>query len=357
MRSSLRPLLALALLHAAPAAAQVAGRVVDPGGVPLADAAVELWNEQRQLAAARTGADGSFSFSREHSAGATALAAHRLGYGAAHQRVAPPATGLRVGLTARPLALDGMVVTAIPKPCPNREEPEARALWSALYRRYAHDRDTLSMSVYAMLATGTGPLREVTTGELDGRARWWSGVPSATRRQGIHETSPYPYAYPYYFDARPAFARWAYRELHGTESAHFIEESFGGRHTLSILARREGETVVAFCPRGRDGWKGATVEGTLTIRGDTSLAQVSWTFRTPPPRENAGGEVVFVPRSSGRSPLLPATGYYWRQLLGRRPSYYQEWRRYHLFHFLPADSLPQRPEGWMKPDRAAPGRL
>lgn len=91
------------------------------------------------------------------------------------------------------------------------------------------------------------------------------------------------------------------------------------------------ETTVAFCPRGGD----RTVQGTLTIGADTTLVAATWRFQTPRPREDAGGELTFLPFEPGEdgSPpdLLPARSVFWRKQMGRdvyfhRSMIYTRWR-------------------------------
>jgi hypothetical protein len=270
-----------------------------------------------------------------------------LGYSSVEKQVSAPAADLTLELTPVALKLEG--ITAVARPavtCPRREDHAARELWAALRVRYDHTQDTLGLSFYATRYDATGPLDDL--GSLGERQmmRSWYGVAGRSRRLNAHYTSSYTYAYPILTSFDPAYARWRYRELQTTDVGHFIDEEFGERHTFSVLGQDKEVVILGFCPtEGRS--KRATIEGKLTVGRDTSLVKAEWTFRTPRPTEEAGGEVVFVPRGPEAIPLLPARALFWRKLIGRRISYFQRSEQFATYEFLPPDSAPARPLQWL----------
>lgn len=340
-------LAAVLLVGSRPAEAQVSGRVLDSGGRPLPAVPVELWSGPQRVAVQPTASDGSFRFG-EAEAGAVRLSARMLGYSPVRREVSAPAADVTLALVATVVELEGLTVAAPPKlRCPAREDREARDMWASLRTRYDHGRDTLGISFYARRYDATGPRDDVGLVDAERRlVRSWYGVQGRARPLSPYRTSPYPYAYPIVSSFDPAYAGWRYRELQSTDVDHFVDEEFGGRHTFSILARRGDATVVGFCPV-RESWKGPSIEGMLTIGRDTSLVKAEWRFRMARATEEAGGEVVFVPRGRDPIPLLPAQTLYWRRITGQRDRYFQRSEQFATYEFLPSDTLPERPGSWL----------
>jgi len=347
-------LLALSLILAAalagqarPVKAQVSGRVLDSGRRPLPAVPVELWSAGRRVAVQPTDSDGRFRFDEVEAAGIVRLSARMLGYSPAQREVSAPAADLTLELAPAAVELEGLTVEAAPKlACPRREDREARDLWASLRARYDHSRDTLGISFYARRYDATGPFNDVGLVDDSRLVRSWYGVPGRARPMSPYRTSPYPYGFPILSSFDPAYAGLRYRPLQSTEVDHFVDEEFGGRHTFSILARRRDAVVVGFCPV-RQSWKGPSIEGMLTIGRDTSLVKAEWKFRVARAAEEAGGEVVFVPRGRDAIPLLPAQSLYWRKIIGQRDQYFQRSERFATYEFLPPDSLPAKPEKWL----------
>jgi hypothetical protein len=334
--------------QARPAGAQVSGRVLDSGGRPLPAVPVELWSGAGRVAVQPTASDGSFRFDKAEAAGAVRLSARMLGYSPVHREVSAPAADVTLELAAAVVELEGLNVAAAPKlRCPRREDREARDLWASVRTRYDHTRDTLGISFYARRYDATGPFDDVGLVDEESRlVRSWYGVQGRARLQNPYRTSPYPYGYPIVSSFDPAYAGWRYRELQSTNVDHFVDEEFGGRHTFSILARQKDAVVVGFCP-ARESWKGPSIEGMLTIGRDTSLVKAEWKFRMARATEEAGGEVVFVPRGRDAIPLLPAQSLYWRKIIGQRDRYFQRSERFATYEFLPPDTLPAEPRTWL----------
>ncbi len=330
-----------------PARAQVGGRVQDPEGRPLPAVPVELWRGDRRVAVQPSAADGSFRFGPEEAAGAVRLSARMLGYSPAQREVSAPASDVVLELASVVVELEGLTVAAAPQlRCPRREDREARILWASVRTRYDHARDTLGISFYARRYDSTGPLDDVGLVDESRLVRSWYGVPGRGRTRSSYRTSPYPYGFPILSSFDPAYAGWRYRDLHATDVGHFLEEEFGARHTFTVLARRSDAVVVGFCP-AQGSWKGPSIEGMLTIGRDTSLVKAEWKFRVPRAAEEAGGEVVFVPRGRDPIPLLPAQTVFWRRIIGQRNRYFHRSERFATYEFLPPDTQPVQPSRWL----------
>jgi hypothetical protein len=121
-------------------------------------------------------------------------------------------------------------------------------------------------------------------------------------------------------------ASWSYRALDQGSIQDFTGDYFGTAHTFSILHQAAGETTIAFCPRGRMGRTGQ-IEGMLVLGADTTLQRAQWSFRTPYPDEDAGGEASYDPPDPalGRA-LLVRESIFWRKT--NPPRYYFEGHRF-----------------------------
>jgi len=330
-----------------PAVAQVSGRVLDSDSRPLPAVQVELWSESRRIAVQTTDLNGSFRFDGAMAAGRVRLSAHSLGYASVQREVSPPVLDLILVLVPAVIEVEGLTVVAAPRlTCPRREDREARDLWASLHARYDHSRDTLGISFYARRYDAVSRLDDVGLVDEGRITRSWYGVQGRVRRQNTHHTSQYWYAYPIHSSFDPAYAGWRYRDVQSIDVGHFLEETFGVRHTFSILARHKDTVVVGFCP-ARQSWKGPLMEGMLTIGRDTSLLRSEWKFRTPQPREEAGGEVILVLRGKDVIPLLPAQTLFWRRIIGQRDRYFYRVERFATYEFLPPDVLPGEPRKWL----------
>jgi hypothetical protein len=65
--------------------------------------------------------------------------------------------------------------------------------------------------------------------------------------------------------------------------------------------------------------------GEMRIDSTYGFVRAAWEFLTPRPREDAGGEIVFL--AGTRSALLPLVSYFWRRLNrneGEEAVYYRE---------------------------------
>ena len=320
--------LALAHLLASAASAQLRGRVVDAGGQPVSGVAVEIWSPVRRLGVRVADDGGAFQFSREEAREVSGILARRVGWRTAHLRASPGDTLVVVRMEPQPEALEGLTVTATRTvPCPNRESPRARALWTALRDRYRGGADTSAAASYYLSVESVGPKEQVGMVDTARAQRGWLKSVEPHRRLWARLISTGGYGFEIRQSMGEAYAAWQYPPLESYYATHFVEDLFGAQHTLSIVRESADEVVLRFCPRERSGRK-QRLEGTLTLAADGALRQAAWKYLTPAPREDAGGEIDFAPPPpSFRSALLlPATSLYWRRTTGGR--YYQRWYRY-----------------------------
>lgn len=331
-----------------PAPGQVGGRVVDGQSRPLPSVAVELWAEGRRVATRRTGAGGEFRFEATEPSAPVQVRAQMLGYSPAERSVSPPSRDLVLRLTPTALQIEGITASATPPVrCPARESEEARALWNDLRAGYDSSADSMGVSFYSRrLDTVTrSPFEVVPDEELFVRS--WYGIKGRVGQEDAIHVHPYEYGFPILTSFDPAYVAWRYRALATTDGGHFIEDSFGAAHSLSILARRGRTTVVAFCPL-RPSPKGPSLQGALTIEQRAGLVRAEWTFHTPNPAQDAGGEVSFVSRGTERSPLLPARTLFWRKIVGQQ-LYFVRFEHFAAYELLPPDVHPVSSPDWLFP--------
>jgi hypothetical protein len=313
-------------------AAQVRGTVVDSGGAPVSAAKVEVWSSLRRTAGTTTDVSGRFSLGVPEVSGATGLVVSRVGYQTRAVPLTSADTTLRVQLQAEPVMLAGITSATEPRiPCPNREDPRARALWEAVRERYPAVPDTV---VFHSLGTiRSRQLDRSSIGDFGddrGRRQWTAATNDAwpVWRRLIGSSG---YAMPQTQSVQPRYAYWRYVPLEDGFSQHFVEEQFGALHTLSIASSSGGYTTLAFCPR--PGSRRVEVSGTLTVSPEGFLVRGAWRYRTPSPREDAGVELDFVPPLATRHSLLLVQSYlFWRRVQPRQyyveAVEYEEWRLY-----------------------------
>jgi Carboxypeptidase regulatory-like domain len=311
-----RTLLRIALvaaLFAVPAPAQVRGQVVDASGRPLREVTVELWAASRAVAATRTDDAGRFAITAPEGDAPLLLTARRLGLWTQTVRLTSRDTSLALRMEARPVRLAAVTVASPrPRTCPNRDDPGARALWERMRSRYWQPSDdTVAVFGFMELRTGTGEKADAHRPEAGRVSPGWTTGALVVAHPELMALSGYASRAAGGVGERTA--SWSYRALDDGAMQDFTGDYFGAAHTFSILGRHAGETTIAFCPRERMRRTGQ-IEGALVLRADTTLGWARWTFRTPRPDEDAGGE-------SGYEPPDPALG---RALLGRETVF---WRK------------------------------
>jgi len=307
-----------------PSTAQLHGRVLDAANTPLAGALVEIWSPTTRLAGAVTNERGQFLFPQDLALTAVLITVRRIGYQPA--RVPLPAPGVMI-VTMVPFAqtLAAVAVNAAPM-CPNSDDKFARAAWEAMRQRFQAFRPDLGVWSAMRIVAGRVPAQglgaidtaQATDGQLAAGGDYFD---LHTRRVVTRG-----YAIPYQGLRQDRFDPWEYPRLESVFAGHFMDTAFGHLHQFSLESR--SPLVLVFCPRNS---RHPSIQGRLELDADTSLGRATWVFRTPEPREDAGGEVIFSRPASGavHPILLPAVGLVWRRLLH---DYYQEWTAFEAWH-------------------------
>jgi len=304
--------------------AQLRGEVVEPSGAPVEGALVELWSGTARLAGQITASEGAFSFPVHVVAPATSVLVRGVGYAPTRMRLGHAEniriTLLPIATPIRPLTVTGGTV------CPRREDPTARGLWEALRDRYATVGP--SKAYWSEMKVQAGRMAAARLGEID-TLRLEPGLIGGSRRYyeiWHRRIADSGYARSYSGLRIPRYDLWEYAALESILARHFVDSLFGALHTLSLEPERQGSIV--FCPRDRTR---PSVEGYLEVDADTLLTAATWRFRTPPPIEEAGGEVFFARPAlpDPPTPLFPTAGRFWRKLV---VDYYQEWREYRKWY-------------------------
>lgn len=300
-------------LCAAPAAAQVRGLVVDRSERPVADALVELWINSRQAAAAQTDNQGRFEIPGGPGEGQLMLTVRRLGLATQTLQLASRDTSVRVVMEVRPVSLQPLAVeTSAGRLCPRREEPQARDLWTRMRSRYWQPGgDSVFVFAFLELRSGTGEKDDAYAPEAGRTATGWTTGALVVAYPDLMAHSGYALAAAGGAGERTAF--WSYRALDDGFMQDLTGEYFGSTHTFSIISQGPAQTTIAFCPRDRLRRTGQ-IQGTLTLRADTTLSNARWSFRTPDPDEDAGGEASYLPPEPafGRA-LLARETVFWRK--------------------------------------------
>jgi hypothetical protein len=315
--------LLLLLLSSLPvvARAQVTGSVTDAQGRPIESAAVELWAGERQIAVQTTASDGRFAFPTEAARGATGLLARHPGYQPSRLQVVPSASDVVVRLATKPVALEGVTATVTQgRLCPNREAPEARALWAASAARYSQALDSSAVGSRFAWNERTVPFARDVGAVAPEALQRNAGVGNpAIRRSWFAQVERSGYAYRITGESvSPEFGPWYYPLAF--MGPHFVSEVFGRLHTLSIVERDGSQVVIAFCPRSGVLSGKPRVQGTLRISvRDTLLTEAYYAFRA----------LVYAPASApdGRPLPVPSTDLFWRRPLGSH-TFYQRYREY-----------------------------
>jgi hypothetical protein len=316
----------LAAMGAAPASAQVQGRVVDASDRPVADAVVELWAAPGRPADTRTDFDGRFVIAGVQAEPGSMLTVRRLGMRTRTVQLAGGDTALVVRMDVQPVVLAPLSVASTrARTCPNREDPRARALWERMRSRYWQpSSDSVPIFGFFEVRSGVG-------------ARADAYDPGAGRVGAGWTPGPLVVAWPEFMvrsgyatrasgGAGERTASWSYRALDGGTMQDFTGEYFGAAHTFSLLGAAAGRMTIAFCPRERMGRTGQ-IEGSLVLDADTTLSWAGWRFRTPAPDEDAGGEASFEPPDPHLGfALLARETVFWRKT--NPPRYYFESHRY-----------------------------
>jgi hypothetical protein len=315
---------ALALLSPSGARAQVRGVVTDLTDRPLPGVLVELWDAYRRLAGDGTDASGHFRLAAA-GAGPRALLARGIGLVPLRRALLPGDSV--VHLTMHPLTIEvsAVNVEARPTGCPDHDDPRARARWERAAAHYDVALSASGVRSEVQLFAALVPVESLGVIDTTRLQAWaveggYSPLAFATRLA----TQRNFYAVPASRIPWRRFGRWHYPLLESSRAWHFADSLFAVMNRIAFAETSEGDTVIAFCSSFQDR---PYIRGRLRLAADTTLASAEWDFVTPPPREEAGGQVLFAPvdpRASGQ-PLLPVAGLFWRRLLQK---VYQEWMEY-----------------------------
>lgn len=349
------------------AAAQLAGSVTDATGAPLEGVTVEAWGEALRLAIRVTDIGGNFFFPEAVASRTTAVYAHRIGYRGVRRSVAPGAASpIVIRLDPEAIPLPAVGVVAPRELCPRAEDPGARALWESARTRYLGGLDSMGVATYLAAARDALPRDRLPGPPPEGAALDQRGSSFLLRVSWKRRIEREGYAYPVRRPTRGgAQDSWVYAPLEADLAPHFADPLFGRVHTFSFLdgsgegppAGREAPEGwrIVFCPREPER---PSIQGTLQLAADTALSAVRWSFRTPEPQEEAGGQALFPPVTpDGSRYLLPSEGITWRRSEGEE--FQRSYERFEGWIVAPGDSVPFLPSrrpvsGKGRPDADSP---
>lgn len=346
MRSGIRlfECVALFALVLFPAAldAQIHGIVTDVRGTPLEGVTVQLLESDTRLAAVLTDEEGRFDFDDPVSDRATEIRAGGLSYRSREIPVVPGQRQYHIELEEEPISLPSLVVETERDFCAGREDEDAaRELWNTASSRYSTALDTLGIATYIASDTRVVPPDSVGFLDLPDETTGQRGSSSLLRFSWTRRAQRSGYAFPTWrvIEDR-SFRSWVYAPLEADFAPHFAHPVFGRLHDFFLVEGHGAGWIVGFCPREEDR---PSIQGTMALRPDTTIATVEWIFRTPEPIENAGGRVAFPPVTGPPSGtyLLPGEGLVWRQV--RPGDFWEKYQRFEDWRVAAGDSVPFLP--------------
>lgn len=290
----------------------------------------------QRISTAETDSAGMFEFQPSAVEGSLQLTVRHIGFAPRVLEVAVTDTALMLRMEDAPIILPTVIAAGRRgRLCPNREDPRARALWEAMRNRYWQEPVGYPpVFGLAQFEVDTVPRENIGAEDMGRTVTGW--VEHVRQRESLIPAAGYAFRSAGSVTDRTTF--WWYSSLDNGTSQHFTQPLFGQLHKFAFAAGVPGQLVVSFCPRERLGEKGQ-IEGTLTLRGDTTLARAGWTFRTREPSENAGGEATYLPPDPGmRRLLLGEATLFWRQLPNKQ--YYVERERYAGWRFMDGSFRP-----------------
>ena len=318
--------LAVGLFLAWPAAsaAQVRGVVTDATARPLPGVLVELWSYQVRLAGQVTDASGRF-YLPVSGTGPRAILARGIGLVPVRRTLAASETVLTLVMQPQPVQVEAVTVEAQETACPRRDDPHARAVWERAASRYDVSLSAFGAKAHALMFSANVPaesLGVIDTTQL--HEDFSSGAYSLYGFQHRRQQERGFYAFQMSGFTPPRFVHWQYPLIESVFAWHFADSTFGEWNRFALLESASGDIVIGFCSR-----KGNRpyIKGVLRLAADTTLASANWTFVTPEPREQVGGQVYFNPVDPGRGgqAVVPIAGLFWRRQAG---GVYEEWMEY-----------------------------
>lgn len=333
--------IAVQLWSVAPAVGQITGSTVDRAGAPLQGVLIEAWSADRRIQTRISDEQGRFLFAAPVAEITTALYAHRLGLQALRVEVTEGVQDYLLRMTEAPIALEALVVNVGEATCSNREDDEARRIWSDMAARYSRSVDTLGIATYvasSIEAVSPSEIGPVAVGSVGSAQRGSAPLFRASWSRRVDRSG---YARPLSAPSSDGtFEAWGYPPLEADFAVHFGQEVFGKQHRFTVEAERNDGWYIRFCPKDRDE---PSISGILHISTDTLLKVAEWSFSTEEPDEDAGGRAVFSEerRDDGAPFLLPTEGLFWRRT--GHNQFLQRYERYEGWIVAPGDSVPFLP--------------
>jgi len=305
---------------------QLVVRVVGEDGAPLAGSVVELWARTKRVLSLTTGENGLAIVQRRKLPSLTSASARAIGYQASSVPLGRT-DALEIRLTRVVPRIPDLVVEALPRYECREDDPVARGVWQAATTHY-----NLLPTERRYWAVGRGMeetaiLSKVSSPDSWGTTRW--GVSGQVRAQ----TSQFIRDSGYAVRKRPGQSvgliastgggPWWYPKLHTWNADHFARPEFGQLNVLYIVSSGPTGWTIGFCTKGPKTRPG--IAGRLRIDSTYAFARAEWQFLTPKPKEDAGGEIVFLTGTT--SALLPMVSYFWKLAGGSEgddPLYYRE---------------------------------
>jgi len=305
---------------------QLVVRVIAEDGIPIANSVVELWARTRRVVTLSTGENGLAIAQRRKLPSLTSVSARAIGYQAASVQLGRTDT-LEIRLTRVVPRIPDLVVEALPRYDCREDEPAARGVWLAATTHY-----TLLPTERRYWAVGRGKeetsiLSKVSSPESWDTTRWGvSGQARALTTQFIRDSG-------YAIRRKPGRSvgliaatgggPWWYPKLHTWNADHFARPEFGQLNVLYTISSGPTGWTIGFCTKGPKTRPG--IAGMMRIDSTYAFARVEWQFQTPKPKEDAGGEIVFLTGTT--SALLPLVSYFWKLAGGSEgedPLYYRD---------------------------------
>lgn len=304
---------------------QLVVRVMTEDGAPVANAAVELWAGTRRVLSLSTREDGLAFAQRKKLPSLTSVAARAIGFQAASVPASRKDT-VAVRLTRVVPRIADIVVEALPRYDCREDEGAARGVWQAATTRYTLLPVERRYWAVGRGAQETATLSKVSTPEAWDTMRW--GVSGQSRAQ----TSQFMHDSGYAIRRKPGRSAgliatsgggpWWYPKLNTWNADHFARPEFGQLNSLYTISSGPTGWTLGFCTRRttRPG-----IAGMMRIDSTYAFTRVEWQFQTGKPKEDAGGEIVFLTGTT--SALLPLVSYFWKLAGGTEdgePLYYRE---------------------------------
>jgi hypothetical protein len=316
---------ALVLVNPAVSPAQIRGVVTDATARPLPGVLVELWDHQQRLAGQVTDASGRFYLGISGS-GPRAVLARGIGLIPLRRSLLAADSVLTLIMQPRAIQVEAVTVEGQTTQCPRKDDPHARALWQRAASHYSVTLSAFGANAH-MLAYGAvvpvESLAVIDTARL--RESFMSGAYSPWGFQHRRQQARAFYAFQMSGITPPRFAKWEYPLIESVFAWHFADSTFGEWNRLALASSSAGDTAIAFC--SQNGHR-PYIRGVLRLGPDSTFSEAEWTFLTPAPHEEAGGQVFFVPvdAAADAQPLVPLAGLFWR----KEPAggVYQEWMEY-----------------------------